>query len=64
MTSLCLYAPGRMEEARIISLHADKEGEEQQARKVLKESGKKKKNQVAPELERRGTQMELEANHL
>lgn len=53
-----------MEEARIISLHADKEGEEQQARKVLKESGKKKKNQVAPELERRGTQMELEANHL
>lgn len=25
---------------------------------------KKKKNQVAPELERRGTQMELEANHL
>lgn len=31
MTSLHLYSPGRMEEARIISLHADKEGEEQQA---------------------------------
>lgn len=69
MTFLHLCSPGRLEEAEIILLHADREGEkqlisEEGTGRIRKELDQSKTLQIALGLDRKRSQKELETNHL